>query len=167
MKKRKNKLLLFCLIFFTITIVNNPLKAAEKNNQEISFFQKKRLDDYIGGSFFSYVQNTTIRNSTGLYFFLSRDGQYSTIGFCPDFVADRCIKDHVKFRTEYRCKKISKQKCKLIYTEKKFVLKNTNEKKFFKSLILLQNLNKNENELTSEIRAITYQENSSDQDFNN
>lgn len=42
-----------------------------------------------------------------------------------------------------------------------------NEKKFFKSLILLQNLNKNENELTSEIRAITYQENSSDQYFNN
>lgn len=81
MRKRKNKLLLFCFIFFLITIANKPLKAEEKNNQEISFFQKKRLDNYISGSFFSYVQNTTIKNSTGLYFFLSKDGQYSTIGF--------------------------------------------------------------------------------------
>lgn len=166
MKKRKNKLL-FYLIFFFIIIVNFRLEAVEKNSQEISFFSKQRLDNYIKGSFFSYVQNTSIKNSTGLFFFLSKDGQYSTIGFCPDFVSERCIKDHIKFRTEYRCQKISKQKCKLIFTEKKLVLINTNEKEFFKSLILVKNLKKKENELTSEIRATTYQENSSDQDFNN
>lgn len=166
MRKKINKLII--ILFFLIATSDNEIRAQQLDNKnKISIFSKNRLEGYIKGKFFSYVLNTKISNSSGIYFFLSEDGQYSTIAYCPDFSNDRCIKDHIKFRTEYRCKKISKQKCKLIYTEKKFVLKNVNEKKFFKSLILLQNLNKNENELTSEIRAITYQENSSDQDFNN
>lgn len=167
--KRKTKILVkFIFIIFLLNLTKNSYSFEKINISKIS---KERLEGYLSGQFFSYVENNFISNSSGVFFFLSDDGDYSVIAFCPDFRVDRCDLNHIKFRTQYRCEKISNQKCRLIFKNNK--LKQKKFQKYnrldFKKFFLLKDsksINKIKN-YTSEIRARTFQEISGDDLYTN
>ena len=163
--KKRNKVTLI-LIFFSFLL--NSSKASEKI--VISSFSLERLKNYQKGKFFSNEENIAISNSSGLYFYLSKNGKYSIIAFCPDFNEDQCSKNHIKFKSKYRCEKISKNDCKLIFNGNKYFFNNININKILKNIdiyFLVQQSPKNiiKKKYSSEIRATTYNEISDDEKY--
>lgn len=153
-----------------ISLISFFLMQSKSYSQEkilISEHTLLKLNGYLKGKFFSKRYDNHIANVSGLYFFISEDGQYSAMSFCPDFEANNCIVNHESYRAKYLCEKIASQTCYKIFFKNKFI---KNQKKvndlnsFFveKNFSKVENIKKNIVLLSTENKAITFEEQSSD-----
>jgi len=115
--KRINKFCAFILIFFFINDAN-----AQLNKIKVSKTTLNRLYGYLDQSFFSVERNNDISNITSLYFFISKDGNFSVISYCADFYENACDISHQKFKANKRCERISKQDCFLAMDRKNLLI---------------------------------------------
>mgnify|MGYP001057530331 CR=1 FL=1 len=129
---RKKSSIKFYLIIFSILF---SFEANSSNKIKISNVTSKRITDYLDQSFFSVEINTQVSNITTLFFYISNDGNFSAISFCPSFYEYDCNLDHLKFQTRIRCQKISNQKCKLLFNRKSLYFNDKIYKKFSKDKI--------------------------------
>ena len=130
MKKKssiKLYLIIFCILF--------SFEANSSNKIEISNVTSKRITDYLDQSFFSVEINTQVSNIISLFFYMSNDGNFSTISFCPSFYEYDCNLDHVMFRTKKRCERISNQQCKLLFNREGFHFNGKVYKKFTRNML--------------------------------
>jgi hypothetical protein len=168
---RKNNIVFktfFSLVL--ISLISFFLMQSKSHSQEkilISEHTLLKLNGYLKGKFFSKRYDNQIANVSGLYFFISKDGQYSAMSFCPDFEVNNCIVNHEDYKTKYLCQKIAGQTCYKIFFKKKFI---KNQKKvndlnsFFvdKHFSKVENIKKKIALLSTENKAITFEEQSSD-----
>ena len=130
MKKKssiKFYLTIFCILF--------SFEVNSSSKIEISNVTSKRITDYLNQSFFSVEINNQVSNITTLFFYMSDDGNFSTISYCPSFYEYDCNLNHLKFQTRIRCQKISNQKCKLLFNRKNLYFNDKIYKKFSKDKI--------------------------------
>ena len=131
--KLKNKLFAICF-FYLSTLVFSA--HSEITKIQVSKTTLTRLENYIDQSFFSVEQNRKASNISSLFFFISKDGNYSVISYCADFYEYACNLDHLKFKANKRCEKISKQECSQIMDRKNLLKDNKTYKKITKKNIV-------------------------------
>ena len=131
--KLKNKLFAFGFLYFSTWVFS---AHAEITKIQISNTTLTRLEGYIDQSFFSIERNNKISNITSLFLFISKDGNYSVISYCADFFEYACNLDHLKFKANKRCERISKQECLQIMDRKNLLKDNKTYKKITKKNIL-------------------------------
>jgi hypothetical protein len=131
--KLKNKLFAFGFLYFSTLVFS---AHAEITKIQISNTTLTRLEGYIDQSFFSIERNNKISNITSLFLFISQDGNYSVISYCADFSEYACNLDHLKFKANKRCERISKQECLQIMDRKNLLKDNKTYEKIIKKNIL-------------------------------
>jgi hypothetical protein len=131
--KLKNKLFAFGFLYFSTLVFS---VHAEITKIQISNTTLTRLEGYIDQSFFSIERNNKISNITSLFLFISKDGNYSVISYCADFFEYACNLDHLKFKANKRCERISKQECLQIMDRKNLLKDNKTYEEITKKNIL-------------------------------
>lgn len=170
MKKIKNKIkfIIILLLFFSTHAQSFDFKTRylylytlEADKIKISELQFERLNDYLNGNFFSFEQNNYQKNVKGIYFSISQSGNASVLSYCDNDII-YCVTDNLKFQTNYKCERISNEKCYIILVEGNIIL---NKKK----TVLTQQVSKykniffqlhkgNKKQITSDIRAELYRD---------
>lgn len=113
----------------------NSSEVNSSSKVKISNVTIKRITDYLNQSFFSVEINNQVSNISTLFFYISDDGNFSTISYCPSFYEYDCNLDHVMFRTKKRCERISNQQCKLLFKRENFHFNGKVYKKFTKDMV--------------------------------
>ena len=170
MKKIKSKIkfIIVLLLFFSTHAQSFDFKTRylylytlEADKIKISELQFKRLNDYLNGNFFSFEQNNYQKNVKGIYFSISQSGNTSVISYCDQDVI-YCVTDNLKFQTNFKCERISNEKCYIILIEDNIVFNKkktplTKEiSKYKNNFFKLQK--SNEKQKISDIRAKSYRD---------
>ena len=130
-KNQRNKLviLFFIINFLFYTkgsysesfIKKQTFKIIEAKKIEISKKNMNRINGYLSGSFYSQNLSKKFINVSGIYYAISKDGNNSSISFCDADHFNLCAEQMLAYQTLEKCKKISKQKCFLIFRGKTFL----------------------------------------------
>ena len=173
MKKIKSKIKFIIILLIFSTHASTHAKSfdfktrylylyTQKSDKiKISELQFERLSNYLNGNFFSFEQNNFQKNVRGIYFSISETGNASVLSYCDDNVV-YCVTNNLKFRTNYKCERISKERCFIILVQDNIVLNKKKShligelSKYKKTIFLIHK--GNSKQIMSDIRAELYRD---------
>lgn len=148
----KFNLISICFILITGCISTKNSLSNFNTNKTISISEEsfKKVNQYFKKEIFSPELGGIYKHISVLYFFLTQDGQGTSIAYCRDFNPYNCKDYVIKYQLEKKCEKLNHQKCFMIAYQNTLIIDGkrinvydheiiTYLPKFFKIL----NLNKN------------------------
>lgn len=128
-KNKKNNILLLIFLFFLFTsssftenyVKKNTIKLEKGAKIIVSKNVYSRIEGYLNGEFYSKNLNKKLKQVSGIYFALSKDGNSSSISFCDADHFNLCAEQLLAYQTLKKCEKYSQIKCFLIFRGKVFL----------------------------------------------